>query len=330
MSVITLKPQQEVMLDGKDVTSERLALYAVVVVLGVVAGLVLAPAVLNATATTDSSDPTVAVIDFRGPTSNENVAAATDLLRSAQNNESIEAVVLRIDSPGGPVDGSEEFYLAVNRTAGEMPVVTYVEGVAASGGYFGIVASDEIHVKPSSTVGSIGVVVSAPLSAVEQAQQQQETFIRTGPDKAQISKDGLREDLESLQAAFVGTVMQHRSESLTISRQEVAAGDVYLGTEAVENGFADRVGDLDGAIERAAELSDDIEGDAYDVDFKELPSVEIDVSLPPGVEETDGNVIYVESDERGQQFTQPIEYYAVWGVPVQDENTTDAGVIVDG
>ncbi|MFT4922965.1 MAG: protease-4 [Haloarculaceae archaeon] len=330
MSVITLKIQQRVMLDRNDVTSARVAMYVVVIVLGLVAGLVLAPVVLDATVSTDSSEPTVAVIDFRGPTSNANVAGAAELLRSARNNESVESVVIRIDSPGGPVDASEEFYLAVNRTAREMPVVTYVEGAAASGGYFGIVASDEIHVKPSSNVGSIGVVVSAPLSAVEQAQQQQETFIRTGPDKAQISKDGIREDLEALQSAFVGTVMEHRSESLTLSRQDVARGDVYLGAEAVENGFADRVGDLSGAIERAAELSDDIEGEEYDVDFKELPSVEIDVTLPPGAEGSDGDVIYVESDEQGQEFVQPVEYYAVWGVPAPEGNTTDAGVIIDG
>jgi protease-4 len=322
------------MLDRDNLTASGAAMYAVVIAAAVVTAAVLAPVVSGIVQTTDGDEPSVAVVTLRGGTSDANVNAISEDLREASADGSIEAVVLRIDSPGGPVDSSEELYLAVNRTASEIPVVAYVEGSAASGGYFGIVPSDEIVVKPSSSVGSIGVIVSAPLGVIDQAAQQQESFVRSGPDKAQISKDGIREDIEMLQSAFVGTVMQHRSDELDVSEQEVANGDIYLGTEAVQNGFADRIGDIDSAIERAADLADGIEGDAYDVTYFEQPSVQISLSLgADDVEAVDGNVVYVDADDSPEQeFVEPVTYYAVWGVPADQANTNVTGgeVVLDG
>jgi protease-4 len=315
----------------RGIAASSVAVYAVVIAAALVTVAVLAPALASVVQTTESSDPTVSVITLRGGTGDQNVNSVTEDLREARTNASVEAVVLRIDSPGGPVDSSEEFYLAVNRTASEMPVVAYVEGSAASGGYFGISPADEILVKPSSRVGSIGVIVSAPLSAVERAGQQSETFVRSGPDKAQISKDGIREDIEVLQAAFVGTVMQHRGDELTLTEEGVASGDVYLGAEAVENGFADSVGDLSAAIERAAALSPEIEGDQYNVDYGQT-NIGISISLSAAdVERVNGNIIYVDrSEPGGTEFVQPVEYYAVWGIPAAKANTnvTGEGVVL--
>jgi len=321
--------------DGNDY---RPVLYVVAVVGAVLTAALLAPVVWGAiqpaeTEGDEEPGPTVAVLSLRGGTGAANVNALSTQLRDARNNDSIEAVVLRINSPGGPVSSSEEFYLAMNRTAGQMPVVAYVEGAAASGGYFGIAPSDSIFVKPSSTVGSIGVIVSAPLSAVEQAEQQRETFIRTGPDKAQISKDGLREDLERLNNAFVGTVMRHRGDELTLTHQEVANGSTYLGTEAVQNGFADEVGDLEAAIEDAAARSDAIEGDNYSVVYRELPQVDLASLLARSdVERINGSIVYV--DDTGQpgetEFVRPVRYYAVWGVPADLVADGEAGNGVAG
>ncbi|MFB6307924.1 MAG: S49 family peptidase, partial [Haloarculaceae archaeon] len=281
-------------LDRLPVTT--VTLYVIVVIVAVVSGLVLAPLVWNAAPTLgDDEEPTVAVVTLRGGTSFENVNAVARDLRQARSNSSIEAVVLRINSPGGPVSPSEKLYLAVNQTASEMPVVAYVEGTAASGGYFGIAPADEIIVKPSSTVGSIGVVVQAPLSAVEQVEAARERFVRSGPDKAQITKDGLRNRLETLQGTFVSTIMKHRGDELTLSREQVAHGDTYLGAAAVENGFADRIGDQELAIQRAAALSEDIEGDQYDVAYvsQDAPSVQLTFA-DSEVASVDGNIVYVE------------------------------------
>ncbi len=312
------------MLNGTNLTASTVAMYIVVIAAALVTAAVVAPAVSSVVQETSGDEPTVAVLTLRGGTTDGNVNQLTEDLREARTNDSIEAVVLRIDSSGGPVDSSEELYLAVNKTAAEMPVVAYVEGSAASGGYFGIVPSDAIVVKPSSNVGSIGVVVAAPLELIELVGDQQETFVRSGPDKAQISKDSIRSDLESLKNAFVGTVMTHRGDELDLSRQEVARGDIYLGTEAVQNGFADRIGDEDTAIEIAAERSSAIEGDQYDVTYFEQPGFRFPLPFASeNVEKVEGNIVYVErSDSDRVEFVEPVQYYAVWGVPASQENAS--------
>lgn len=298
------------------------ASYVVAVTLAVVTAAIFAPVVWNAAPSPADEDPSVAVVTLRGGTTDANVNAVARDLREARNNDSVEAVVLRIDSSGGPVDSSEEFYLAVNRTASEMPVVAYVEGTAASGGYYGIVPADEIVVKPSSNVGSIGVIVQAPLSLIEQVEKQGETFVRSGPDKAQITKDGLREGIEVLQRAFVGTVMRHRADRLELTREEVANGNIYLGSRAVQNGFADRIGDIETAIERAAALSDGIDGDQYDVFYKGAGAAQFNVIIvgeDTRTVKTEGDIVYVDqSGGDGTQFREPVKYYAVWGIPTEN------------
>jgi protease-4 len=303
---------------SSDSTSTTTVLYVVVVVVAVLVATVLAPVVWSAASGSDESDrSSVAVVTFRGGVSDQTANAVSEDLREARNNDSVDAVVLRTDSPGGGVAASEELYLAVNRTAQEMPVVAYVEGTAASGGYYTIAPADSIVVKPSSTVGSIGVVVQAPISALEQADDQGEVFVRTGPDKAQIDKDNFLEEMESLQNAFGNTVMHHRGDAFTVDEETVLSGKVWLGTEAVQNGFADEIGSLESAIQRAASLSDDIEGDDYDVYYKEEANIGLGLLFAQDdteVERVDGNVFYVDT-ESDTEFVQPVKYYYIWGIP---------------
>jgi len=307
--------------------STTAALYVIVVVVAVLISTVLAPVVWEAAQPSASDDdPSVAVVTLRGGTDPGNVNQLTEDLRAARTNESVEAVVLRIDSPGGAVASSEEFYLAMNRTAQEMPVVAYVEGTAASGGYYGISAADEIVVKPSSIVGSIGVIVQAPLSLVEQEQRTRSTFLRTGPDKAMISKDSIRTEMETLQNSFLNTIMHHRGDELTLHRDEVARGDTYLGPVAVGNGFADTTGDLDAAIESAAGMAEGIDGEEYDVTYLEpVTPAQQTLALAGDVEQVDGDVVYVDAaGDDGTQFEEPVKYYAVWGIPVEEGVSANA------
>jgi protease-4 len=311
------------MVDESDPARTTTVLYVVVVVVAVLIGTVLAPSVWGfVSQTQESENPDVAVITLRGPTNSQNAQAITKDLREARRNASVEAVVLRIDSNGGPVSPSEELYLAVNETAQQMPVVAYVEGSAASGGYYTVAPSDEIVVKPSSSVGSIGVVVQAYLGLIEQVGKVSETYVRSGPDKAQISKDGLREDLETLHNAFTNAVMRHRGEKLAsgpvqLNREDVMAGKTYLGSTAVQNGFADQIGDLDTAISRAAERSSAIDGTNYDVAYRDEPNTGIGFLFGKAdVERVDGNIVYVDASEDAEtEFEQPVRFYAVWGVP---------------
>lgn len=311
------------MVDNSDSAATSTVLYVIVVVVAVLVASVLAPVVYAALqGSGDEERPGVAVLTLRGGTSDANVNAIAQDLREARTNESIDAVVLRIDSPGGAVDSSERFYLAMNRTASVMPVVAYVEGTAASGGYYGISAADAIYVGPSSTVGSVGVIVQSPLGTVEQEEQLRQSFVRSGPDKAMITKDSIRNEMEMLQNAFVNTIMHERGETIDAGRTEVANANTYLGTVAVQNGFADAIGSTDSAIEHAAD-SAGVAEEGYDVVYKEPPTTGQTVVLSQDdVERVDGNIVYVADDDPDDEFVPPVKYYAVWGVPAESVDAT--------
>ena len=88
--------------------STMTASYVIAVTLALVIAAIFAPVVWNGVSSGDDDEDTVAVITLRGGTTDANVNTAKQNLRDARNNDSIEAVVLRVDSPGGPVDSSED------------------------------------------------------------------------------------------------------------------------------------------------------------------------------------------------------------------------------
>ena len=236
-------------------------IFVVAVVAAVLVSAVLAPVAYDA-AQSAQSDGTVSVITVSGTITGSTVDGVSEDLREARTNESIRAVVLKVDSGGGLVAPSERLYLEVLRTSEQMPVVASVQGVGASGAYYGMLPADEIYVLSSTTIGSVGVIGAGGSAPVP------DSVIRTGPDKAQPTAEDRRRTVESLKRQFVGRVMEHRGEELSVSRQEVAYAKTYLGPEAATNGYADGVGSLPIAINRAA----DIAGmENYDVVRKEPP-----------------------------------------------------------
>ncbi|MFB6122412.1 MAG: S49 family peptidase [Haloferacaceae archaeon] len=239
-------------------TLTRRRTYAVVVVAALVVGAVLAPVAWERT---NGPDGRVAVVSIDGFVSTQSVGAIQEDLREARENESIRAVVLKVDSPGGSAAASEQLYMAVQRTAKEMTVVASVQSMGASGAYYGMLPAENIYVTPASVVGSVGVRGSAPRPVPSNQ-------IRSGPDKASTTADQRRAQIETLKQAFVGSVMKHRGDDLALSRTEVAHAKVYTGARAVDNGMADKIGSLQDAIHEAAQK----EGlDDYEVVRKEPP-----------------------------------------------------------
>ena len=100
----------------------------------------------------------IAVVRVYGVLDQEDVLPITAELRKLADDKEIGGVVLWIDSPGGGVSAVTEIYDEVQRLNMRKPVVAYVGGVAASGGYYMAVACDKIIVKPDAVVGSIGVI----------------------------------------------------------------------------------------------------------------------------------------------------------------------------
>lgn len=219
-----------------------------VVVFGVVGLLVSAAVVPFVWSAATAPEGTVAVIEMHGTITTETATAAIEDLREARHNDSIKAVALDIDSPGGVASGSEQLYLAVKRTQEVMPVVVAVTGVAASGSYYMSAPADNIYVSPASVVGSIGVRGVVPPQGTPAGE------ITTGPDKGSTSTTAeARRRVETLRRAFVGAVLEERGETLALSAEEVSYAKVYSGSRGVELGLADDIGGIDTAIDDAAQ-----------------------------------------------------------------------------
>lgn len=223
--------------------------YIVIVLVGIVIGLQVAPVVSDVA--TQPVSGSVAVITLSGGINGGNAASVVNRLREARQDPDIEAVVLHVNSPGGGAAASESLYLAVKRTAERMPVVTSVDAMAASGAYYAAAPSDEVFVKPASLVGSVGVffVAPAPVPPIDR-------LVTTGPNK--LTGADQREwyyKTEAIRRAFVGAVFEGRGDQLELTPEELSYAKLYSGAEAVDNGLADRIGGLEAAVRRAAELA---------------------------------------------------------------------------
>jgi Periplasmic serine proteases (ClpP class) len=235
--------------------------YIVAIAAAVVVSAVLAPVAYDY-AQSAQSEGTVSVITVSGVITGSKVDSLSEDLREARVNDSVKSVVLKVDSGGGAVAPSERLYLEVLRTAKQMPVVASVQGIGASGAYYGILPANETVMLSSGQVGSVGVIGVGGTTPVP------DRIIRTGPDKAQPTTEQRRQQIESLKRQFVGRVIEHRGEEITLSREEIANAKTYLGPRAVENGFVDQLGTLATAIDRAAEMAGMEE---YDIARKEPP-----------------------------------------------------------
>lgn len=174
-----------------------------------------------------------------------------EMLREAQGDDSIKAVVLQINSPGGYVVTTEQIYLDVLRLRQQKPVVASVQMIAASGGYYIAVAANFIYALPTSEVGSIGVRSGLPFP-----EQPNEYTLTSGPFKSTGgSSRGAVADLEVIRQQFVSAVMSNRGDRVILSEKELSRAEVYLGIESLEYGLIDDIGTINDAIEKAASLA---------------------------------------------------------------------------
>jgi len=174
-----------------------------------------------------------------------------DMLKYARDGDSIKAVVLRIDSPGGGVSAVEQIYLDMLRLRQQKPVVVSIGTIAASGGYYVAAAANFIYAEPTSQIGSIGAWVSLP-----RPEELEEYTGTTGPFKA---TGGSRRKtvgwLEMVRQEFVEAVMSQRGDRLKLSEEELSRGELYLGVESLRYGLIDDIGTTTAAIEKAASLA---------------------------------------------------------------------------
>jgi len=251
---------------------------------GMVAGAAVAPQVWDAFS---ESEGNVAVVEVEGPITGESATNVVGDLRDARRNDSVRAVVLDVDSPGGTAAASEQLYLAVKRTSQTMPVVASVTGAAASGAYYTVAPADRIYVTPASTVGSIGVRAVLPSDGTPTNE------IVTGPDKGTTATEAeVRQRIETLRRAFVGSVVTER-ENLSVTAEALSYAKLYSGARGVDIGLADRVAGIDTAIADAADAAG---MDAYDVVRYRPPTENVLARLGASGFSVAGTDVTVEAD----------------------------------
>ncbi len=195
----------------------------------------------------------------------ESSDAVVDQLEHMRLDSSVQAVVVRLDSPGGGVAASQEIYEALNKIRDEdKPVVASMGGVAASGAYYIACAADTIVSNPGTLTGSIGVIMSFP-NTEELFRKVGLRFevVKTGKfkDIGSLSrpmtpeeKDLLHGVLSSVYKQFVRAIADGRD----MEESDIlpyADGRIFSGKQAMDLGFVDRMGDLNDAIQVAANMA---------------------------------------------------------------------------
>lgn len=187
-------------------------------------------------------------------------------LKRFGKSPSVKAIVLRIDSPGGGVVPSQEIHDAVIRVRSEdkKKVVASMGTVAASGGYYIAVASDRIMANPGTLTGSIGVIMElANLQGLLRKVGVESVVIKSGrhKDLASPFRKMSAEDRKILQAVlddvheqFIEAVAEGRALELADVRS-LADGRIFTGRQARAAKLVDELGNLDDAIQTAADLA---------------------------------------------------------------------------
>ena len=189
-----------------------------------------------------------------------------DAMEQARDNDNVEAIVLRIDSPGGDAIASDQMWRALELAAKEKPVVVSMSDVAASGGYYMAMAKDvPVLAYPGCYTGSIGVFFGKlnMRGLYEKIGLKKEILTRgkfaaIDTDYRPLTEEErtkLREGVEAVYDSFVRKVADARGVDWD-AIHEVAQGRVWLGSQAKEVGLVDELGGFDRAIELAREKAE--------------------------------------------------------------------------
>lgn len=182
-------------------------------------------------------------------------------LRRLRQDDSIKAIVLRVNSPGGSASASEAIQREMRLAAGEKPVVVSMGSYAASGGYWISAYSSRIFAEPTTITGSIGVF-GVMFDVKKLANDFGVTFdgVKTGrfADTMTLSRPKTEAELAMIQRSvdwiydeFVGKVAEARNLDRRVV-EEIAQGRVWSGAEALELGLVDELGGLEDALALAA------------------------------------------------------------------------------
>ncbi|MBW2296476.1 MAG: signal peptide peptidase SppA [Deltaproteobacteria bacterium] len=210
---------------------------------------------------TESGGGKVGVVEIKGIIidSRETIR----LIKRFREDETIKAIVLRVESPGGVVGPSQEIYREIRKTVPQKKVVASMGSVAASGGYYVAAAANGIVANPGTITGSIGVIMG--YTNIEQLFEKiglVPVVIKSGeykdmgsPTRQMTSREKktLQYFVDQTHRQFVTAISEGRDMDLS-HVESLADGRIYTGEEALKQGLVDRLGNLEDAIEWAGRL----------------------------------------------------------------------------
>ncbi|MEM7745455.1 MAG: signal peptide peptidase SppA [Pseudomonadota bacterium] len=177
-------------------------------------------------------------------------------IRALADDDTVKAVIVRVNSPGGTVSASETLYLALRHVADEKPVVAVMSEYAASGGYIAAISADHILARGNTLTGSIGVVAEVPnIAGLMEMLGVEVTRIKSAPLKAEpaITAPPSPEALLAQEALINDMFVWFRD--LVAERRELSGsalagvidGRAFTGRQALDRGLIDALGGEDAA-----------------------------------------------------------------------------------
>ncbi len=259
-------------------------LYFILVFTAIIGSVIIVISLLRATTGTSSEfnytihDPggeKVGVIEIKGV-----IAESNEIIRKIKRfkeDNSIKAIVIRIDSPGGGVGPSQEIYRELRKTIPQKTVIASLGAVAASGGYYIAAGAHKTMANPGTITGSIGVIIGyTNFQELLKKIGLSPIVIKSGeykdigsPIREMTEKDRqlLQDLIDEIHMQFILAVSEGRNLKSDLVKS-IADGRIFSGKQAKNLGLVDRLGNLEDAIEWAGRLAG-IEGKISTVYIKE-------------------------------------------------------------
>lgn len=177
-----------------------------------------------------------------------------DLLQTAEEDKQIEAIILRVNSPGGSVGPTQEIYEEILRIDKTKPIYASFAGVAASGGYYIGAATRKIWASPGTLTGSIGVIMEfMDLSKLYEFAKVSPQTVKAGrykdagnPSRSLTPEesDMMNKLIAGVHQQFIADIVKRRGDRIKGDIQELAQGQIFSGESAKSYGLVDELGSL--------------------------------------------------------------------------------------
>lgn len=183
-------------------------------------------------------------------------------LEKAANDNSVKAVVMRVDSPGGSAEASEVIWNAARQVKAKKPLIVSMGNLAGSGGYYVSCGADTIFADEMTITASIGVIGGKFVTTsmwnklgvnwVGYKRGENADLFNSARHWDELQRARIEQYMKKVYTVFKDHVSQARKDRLTKPIEELAGGRVYTGKQALRLGLIDRIGSLNDAVEYAA------------------------------------------------------------------------------